>query len=155
MGGLEREGDAEWTEFLSYRAWASGSSFSVSRTNFDAVGGFCEQLNKFQDVDFWVRCAHELGAAYTLLNSHTNYSVTAGPSVSKVTTQVEENLSRLFDGWPFATPEQRAAFSSHAYLTAAEVTPWPKSVDLFNKAHWPVSKPFFWKSLYQSLRRSA
>jgi glycosyltransferase involved in cell wall biosynthesis len=155
MGGLDREGDADWTEFLSYRAWASGSSFSVSRENYDAVGGFAERLNKFQDVDFWVRCAHELGAAYTLSASYTNYSVSEAPSVSKVTSQVEENLSRLFEGWPFASPEQLATFSSHAYLTVAEVTPWPKSVDLFKKAHWPVSKPFFWKSLYQSLRRSA
>jgi glycosyltransferase involved in cell wall biosynthesis len=154
-GGLDREGDADWTEFLSYRAWASGSSFSVSRKNFDAIGGFSERLNKFQDVDFWVRCAHECGQAHTLPASYTYYSVSERPSVSKVSTQVDENLSRLFEGWTFASEEQLSAFASHAYLTAAEVTPWPKSVSLFKKAHWPVSKRFFWKSLYQSLRRSA
>ncbi len=154
-GGLDRLGPATWTSFLSYRAWASGSSFSVPRKNFEAISGFREDLTKFQDVDFWIRCGHECGRAYTLQAPLTFYSISDQPTVSKSTDQVEENLERLFDGWPFVSSEQKAAFASHAYLTVAEVTPWPKSVDLFKKAHWPVSKSFFWKSLYQSLRRSA
>jgi GT2 family glycosyltransferase len=156
-GGLDREGPAEWTEFLSHHAWASGSSFSVRREEYDRVGGFNERLRKFQDVDFWVRCAHACGPAYTLDASHTFYSVSGAPSVSKSTAAVEENLAALFEGWPFATNEQKSGFASHAYLTVAEVTPWPASVDAFRKAHWPVTKPFFWKCLVQSLgaRRSA
>lgn len=154
-GGLDREGPADWTEFLSHHAWASGSSFSVRRTTYDSVGGFNERLTKFQDVDFWVRCAHAAGPAYTLRASYTNYSISDLPTVSKSTAQVDENLARLFEGWPFASEEQRATFASHTYLTVAEVTPWPKSVELFKRAHWPLTKPFFWKCLYQSLRRSA
>jgi glycosyltransferase involved in cell wall biosynthesis len=154
-GGLEERGEAAWQEFLCYRAWASGSSFSVSRENYDKVGGFSENLNKFQDVDFWVRCAHECGPAFSLGDSYTNYRLSSSPTVSKTTTNIEQNLDDLFKNWPFIDEEQKHAFASHAYLTAAEVTPWPRSVDLFKKAHWPVTKPFFWKSLYQSLRRSA
>lgn len=154
-GGLDREGSAEWYEFLSHHAWASGSSFSVLKQTYDEVGGFNPELNKFQDVDFWIRCAHAIGPAHCLRDSLTNYRLTGGPSVSKTTSQIEANLESLFKGWPFTTRDQRDAFASHAYLTAAEVTPWPKSVDLFKKAHWPLSRRFFWKSLYQSLRRSA
>jgi glycosyltransferase involved in cell wall biosynthesis len=154
-GGLDRDGRAKWYEFLSHHAWASGSSFSVTRENFERVAGFNESLNKFQDVDFLVRCGHECGPATCLSSSLTNYRLSHGPSVSKTTSQIEENLSNLFAGWPFASEEQRASFASHAYLTAAEVTPWPASVDLFKKAHWPVSRRYFWKCLYQSFRRSA
>jgi glycosyltransferase involved in cell wall biosynthesis len=154
-GGLDRTGAAEWHEFLSYRAWASGSSFSVLRTTYDRIGGFREDLNKFQDVDFWVRCAHECGAAHALAQPLTYYRLSDAHTVSKTTTGIEQNLTALFSGWPFVTNEQRDAFASHAFLTAAEVTPWPQSVEMFKKAHWPLSRRFFWKSLYQSLRRSA
>ena len=155
MGGLARSGSAEWHEFLDYRSWASGSSFSVRRATYDVVGGFREDLNKFQDVDFWVRCAHECGAATTIAQSLTYYRLSESHTVSKTTAGMDENLSRLFSGWPFVSDEQRGAFASHAFLTAAEVTPWPQSVELFKKAHWPLSRRFFWKSLYQSLRRTA
>jgi glycosyltransferase involved in cell wall biosynthesis len=156
-GGLDREGLAPWSEFLSHKSWASGSSISVLRSNFDRVGGFNERLNKFQDVDFVVRCAHACGPAYTLAESYTRYSVSGAPSVSKTTTKVEENLATLFEGWPFASDEQRRAFASHAFLTVAEVMPWPASVAAFRKAGWPLGRRFFWKSLYQSFhaRRSA
>ncbi len=154
-GGLDRDGSAEWQEFLCHHAWASGSSFSVKKAAFMAIGGFNPGLRKFQDVDFWVRCAHANGPAKCLRESYTNYRVSDAASVSKSTDQIEQNLEILFAGWPFTSKEQRQAFASHAYLTAAEVTPWPKSVDLFRKAHWPLSRRFFWKSLYQSLRRSA
>jgi glycosyltransferase involved in cell wall biosynthesis len=155
MGGLARYGAAEWHEFLSYRAWASGSSFSVLRSNYERIGGFREDLNKFQDVDFWVRCAHACGPAFTLAQPLTYYRLSEAHTVSKTTTGMEGNLARLFEGWPFVTDEQRDSFASHAYLTAAEVTPWPQSVEMFKKAHWPLSRRFFWKSLYQSLRRTA
>ena len=156
-GGVADEGLVEWEGFLSHHAWASGSSFSTTRENFASVGGFNERLNKFQDVDFWVRCAERCGPAYALSASYTNYRLSDGPSVSKTTGFMEENLCTLFEGWPFASEDQRAAFASHAYLTAAEVTPWPDSVEYFKKAHWPVTKRFFWKCLYQSLhaRRTA
>lgn len=150
-GGLDRTGPVDWQEFLSYRSWASGSSPSVARANFDAIGGFSERLNKFQDVDFMVRCAYACGPAHTLSESYTCYSVSASPSVSKSTAQIGENLAALFSGWPFASEDQKASFASHAYLKAAEVTPWPRSVAYFKKAHWPVSRRFFWKCLLQSL----
>jgi glycosyltransferase involved in cell wall biosynthesis len=154
-GGISQKGDAEWTAFLSHRAWASGSSFSVTRSNYDQVGGFNENLNKFQDVDFWVRCAHDCGPAYCLGEPFTNYRLSESSTVSKTTSRLEENLAALFAGWHFVSSEQKESFASHAYLTAAEVTPWPASVDLFKKAHWPVTRRFFWKSLFQSLRRTA
>lgn len=153
-GGIAEKGEADWTAYLSHHSWASGSSFSVTRENYDRVGGFCERLNKFQDVDFWVRCAHECGSAYNLGEQLTNYRLSSSPTVSKTTSRIEENLSALFANWPFVDADQRQKFASHAYLTAAEVTPWPKSVELFKKAHWPVTRRFFWKSLYQSLRRT-
>lgn len=152
-GGLDRDGEAGWEQFLSHKAWASGSSFSVGRDCYWSVGGFNEALNKFQDVDFWVRSAHECGPAQTMRSSHTNYRLSSGGTVSRTTSFIEENLLAVFVGWPFATEEQKARFRSHAYLTAAEVTPWPSSVEFFRKAHWPVSRRFFWKCLYQSLRQ--
>lgn len=156
-GGLDRDGTADWQEFLSHKSWASGSSFSVRRTSFDKIAGFNERLNKFQDVDFLVRCAQACGPARTMSASHTFYSVSHAPSVSKTTARVDENLSELFAGWPFANDEQKRAFASHAYLTVAEVIPFPASVQAFRKAGWPIGRRFFWKSLYQSInaRRSA
>ncbi|HXH61266.1 MAG TPA: glycosyltransferase family A protein [Fimbriimonadaceae bacterium] len=153
--GLNYDGPSEWRYFLSHNAWASGSSFSVTADNYNRVGGFREQLNKFQDVDFILRCAHECGDAYNISRSYTNYSISDAPSVSKTTEQIEQNLQALFKGWPFVNDGEKEAFASHAYLTAAEVTPWPQSVEFFKKAHWPVTHRFFWKCLYQSLRRRA
>ncbi|MCH7945130.1 MAG: glycosyltransferase family 2 protein, partial [Armatimonadetes bacterium] len=151
-GGLDSDGEACWQAFLSYRAWASGSSFSVRRECYWKAGGFNEALSKFQDVDFWVRSAHLCGAAHTMSGSHTNYQLTTGASVSKSTSFIEENLAAVFEGWPFASEAQKGRFRSHAFLMAAEVTPWPQSVEYFKKARWPLGRRFFWKCLYQSMR---
>ncbi len=151
LGGLAEERLAEWHEFLSYRAWASGSSFSVRREVYARIDGFNEHLNKFQDVDFWIRAAHEFGPAYCIGRALTNYRLTSGPSISKTTADIEANLAALFEKWPFANALQMEGFRRHAYLTAAEVTPWPKSLEYFSKAHWPLTKRFFWKSLLGSI----
>jgi glycosyltransferase involved in cell wall biosynthesis len=151
-GGLDHEGPLGWEAFLSHRAWPSGSGFSVLRECYHKVGGFNEGLNKFQDVDFWIRASHACGPIYTMRHSLTNYRLSCSPTVSKTTALLERNLQVLFEGWPFASEEQKAGFRSHSYLMAAEVTPWPASVAYFRKAHWPVGKRFFWKSLFHSLR---
>lgn len=150
-GGIAEERHADWSEFLGYRAWASGSSFSVLSETFRMVGGFNERLTKFQDVDFWVRAAHAAGPAYSLGRSYTNYRLSDAPTVSKGASNIESNLRCLFEGWPFATEAQRSAFASHAYLTAAEVTKWPASVALFSMAHWPIGRRYFWKCLVRSV----
>ena len=153
-GGLAGPGEAGWERYLSHKAWASGSSFSVGRECYWSIGGFNEDLNKFQDVDFWIRSAYECGAAYTLSESLTNYRLSEGGSVSRTTDFIEENLVTLFAGWPFVTAQQSEAFRSHAYLMAAEVTPWSASVEYFKRARWPVGRRYFWKCLFHSLRLS-
>ncbi|MCH8977629.1 MAG: glycosyltransferase family 2 protein [Armatimonadetes bacterium] len=155
-GGLDSDGEAQWDAFLSHKAWASGSSFSVHRECYWKTGGFNEALSKFQDVDFWVRSAQRCGPAHTMSVSLTNYRLSSDASVSRSTSFIEENLSAIFAGWPFATEDQKDRFRSHAFLTAAEVTPWPESVAYFQKARWPIGRRFFWKCLRQSLlaRRS-
>ena len=139
-GGLDREGEATWDAFLIHKAWASGSSFSVTKESYWNVGGFNEALSKFQDVDFWVRSAHACGPAHTMSASHTNYQLSSGASVSRSASFIEENLAAVFKGWPFATEDQKDRFRSHAFLMAAEVTPWPKSVAYFQKARWPIGR---------------
>jgi len=151
-GGLDHEGPLSWGAFLSHKAWPSGSGFSVRKECYWSVAGFNEGLNKFQDVDFWVRASHACGDVYTMRDSLTNYRLSESGSVSRTTAFIEENLQVLFAGWPFATEEQKERFRSHAYLMAAEVTPWPASVAYFREAHWPVGRRFFWKSLLHSLR---
>lgn len=151
-GGIDARGEAGWERYLYYKSWACGSSFSVKRDSYWEIGGFNDSLNKFQDVDFWVRCAHARGPAFTMPESFTNYQLSGGATVSKTTAFIEENLQAAFEGWPFATGSQKEQFRSHAYLTAAEVTPWPASISYFREAHWPVSRRFFWKCLFQSLK---
>lgn len=153
MGGLDYEGELDWTAMLSHKAWPSGSSFSVPANTYWKVGGFNENLRKYQDVDFWVRCSHACGPIYNIQESFTNYLLLEG-SVSKSTGFVEENLDVLLEGWPFATEAQKQRFRSHAFLMAGEFSPWPKAFDYFRKAHWPVHRKYFWKCFINSLRAS-
>ncbi|MCH7903658.1 MAG: glycosyltransferase family 2 protein [Armatimonadetes bacterium] len=150
-GGKDFDGEVEWQTFLSHQAWAGGSSFSVTKENYWRVNGFNEKLQKFQDVDFWLRCAFECGPARTISKSYTNYRLSES-GVSRKTESIEQNLSDLFSGWPFVSSEQKRAFRSYAFLLAAEFTPWPDSVPYFRKAHWPVLQRYFWKCVIQSFR---
>jgi hypothetical protein len=102
VGGKGPEAWLDWQDLLDYRNWTSGSSFSVAKGRFVQVGGFNERLLKLQDVDFWVRCAHEAGPAYRLPSPLTLYHQSPG-SITGRRLELESYLPVLFAGWPFAT----------------------------------------------------
>lgn len=152
-GGLNREGAMRWRDFLSHRAWPSGSGFSVSKENYWKVGGFNEKLTKFQDVDFWVRCAAHCGDAYNINEELTRYRLVAG-SVSKTTKNQDENLRNLLEKWDFADKNDRNLFLQVANLMMAEQNRWPEALKYLSRAHWPIGNRFFWKCAIVSLKRT-
>lgn len=152
-GGLDMDGYLDWRGFLNHKAWPSGSGFSVPAENYWKVNGFNEKLGKYQDVDFWVRCAEACGPAYQMSAVLTHYLLVQG-SVSKRIIDPEANLKTLFDGWPFATAVDKARFRSLAYLIAAGATRWPDALKHLSRAGWPVSRRFFWRCLLVSLKRT-
>lgn len=151
FGGRDTEGPAEWREFLSHRAWPSGSGFSVLRENYWRVGGFNEKLIRFQDVDFWVRVAAELGPPHTILDVLTNYLLMEG-SVSKSLANMDGNLENLLAGWPFASAADRRQIRSIAYMIALRQSAWPEAGKHLLKTGFPVQNRYLWGSLLQSLK---
>lgn len=154
MGGLDRTGPIAERELLSHRAWPSGSGFSVLRESYWKVNGFNENLRKWQDVDFWLRCVHALGNGYCIAESYTNYLLVTG-SVGKSTKDLEENLTRLRSSLSFLSESDWQSFSRYAYLQAAEFTPFPRSIRLFMRAGCQFSNRYYWKCVLSSLRRGA
>lgn len=150
--GRRVEGFFEWQEIINHRHWPSGSGFSVTREAYWSVGGFNESLIKFQDVDFWVRCAHA-NPAYSLNEELTHYRIVEG-SVSKQTKNHEPNLANVLKGWPFATDSEKRAFEQIAWMMMAERSKWPLALQYLAKAGSPVGNRFFWKCLVMSFRRT-
>jgi glycosyltransferase involved in cell wall biosynthesis len=144
LHGKGPEGPLSWRRLLDRKNWTSGSSMSVSRRGFALAGGFNEALVALQDVDFWIRCAHANGDAYRIAESHTNYRLTPN-SVSRRPKPVEENLERMFVGWPFADEAARREVRRTVLLNVTRRTPLPGSLRYFAKAGWPVALPFFWR----------
>lgn len=152
--GAGPDGSVPWDAFLDWTTWTSGSSFSVSRERYLALGGFREELVSQQDVDFWVRCAALLGPAQRISRPHTFYRLSPN-GVSKRPRDVEGNLRTLVSGWPFATEEQREGFFQLMALTAAGFTPFPGCLRYLRLAGWPVHRAKFWRALARSLRDAA
>jgi glycosyltransferase involved in cell wall biosynthesis len=151
--GRAEPGTRNWRDLLSHRAWPTGSGFSVTREAYDAVGGFNPALSKYQDVDFWVRCAHRLGSWTQLDNVLTDYRVSPG-SVSKRTDGHEASVTAMLAGWPFATEDDKQRIRRVANLMMAEQQAFPGSLAYLNRAGWPVTMRFFWKCLYVSIKRT-
>lgn len=152
--GAGGDGQVPWEAFLQWTTWASGSSFSVPKATYAAVGGFREELVSQQDVDFWVRTAEAYGPAWRLSASHTLYQLSPG-GVSKTPLAVSQNLRTLLEGWPFATESQKREFFVLMALTAAGFTPFPRCVEYLRLAGWPVHRPKFWRAIARSLRDAA
>jgi len=153
IAGLPGYGALRWQDLLNHKAWPTGSGFSVRKRHYDAVGGFNEQLTKFQDVDFWIRCIAENGDGYQIGDVLTRYRLSPG-SVSKSAVRTDENLLAMFERWPFASADDRAAMKRIAFLLAAEQSSWPEALRYLTKAGWPINRRFFWKSLLVSLKRT-
>lgn len=152
--GQGPDGPVPWQAFLQWTTWTSGSSFSVPRDRYLALGGFREELVSQQDVDFWVRCAEAMGPAERISAAHTIYTLSPN-GVSKRPREVEANLHTLLAGWPFASEAQRGEFFQLMALTAAGFTPFPGCLRYLRLAGWPVHRPKFWRALARSLRDAA
>ncbi len=152
--GEGAEGPVPWEAYLSWQTWTSGSSFSVPKARYEALGGFNESLVSQQDVDFWVRCAHRFGPAHRLADPQTFYRLSPG-GVSKKPRDVEANLHRLFEGWPFASETQKTDFRRLMLLTAAGFSRFPEALRYYRLAGWPMGSLKFWRSMARSLVRTA
>jgi glycosyltransferase involved in cell wall biosynthesis len=152
--GAGPEGLVAWEKYLLWTTWTSGSSFSVPKEHYSALGGFNETLLSQQDVDFWVRCAHAYNGAYRIGQSYTCYRLSPG-GVSKQPKDVAANLERLLGTWPFATSEQKREFFQQMALTAAGFTRFPASLQYFKLAGWPLTRGKFYRALARSLMRTA
>lgn len=152
MGGIDRDGAVEWNELLSHRSWVSGSGFSVPKEKYWAIGGFNEKLLKWQDVDFWVRLTYQQGNAEMISKSLTNYLLVTG-SVGKSTANLEKNIQNLFESWQFLPEQAKTKFAKFAYLSAAEFTPFPKSLPLLARAGFQAGNRYYWKCVLSSIRR--
>lgn len=153
VGGLDGGGMKPWQALLSHRAWPSGSGFSVSREAYWRVSGFNEELTKFQDVDFWVRCAQASGGYWNLDRVLTRYRQNS-VSVSRSTANHEKNLAAMLSGWPFATDLEKKAITQVAMLMMAERSRFPGSLNYLAKAGWPIGSRFFWKCLLVSINNA-
>lgn len=149
--GRGPDGPLPWTAFLDRRQWAGGSTFSVRRETYLAIGGCHEGLTMLQDVDLWVRLAAHAGPAWRVNPSRTWYTRSPG-GVSRSPARVAENIARAVAGWPFASPRDRERFASLVWLNAADVTPFPASLALLRHARSRVAEPRFWRALWRSWR---
>lgn len=151
--GRAPAGTRDWRDLLSHRAWPTGSGFSVTKSAYDAVGGFNPVLTKYQDVDFWIRCAARLGTWHQIDEVLTDYRVSPG-SVSKRTEGHEESVNAMLAGWPFATEDEKQRIRRVANLMMAEQQRFPGSIAYLRRAGWPVTMRFFWKCLLVSIKRT-
>lgn len=144
------EGLVPWEEYLVWTTWTSGSSFSVPRERYLQLGGFNESLVSQQDVDFWVRAAHAYGGAYRIGQSYTRYRLSPG-GVSKQPKDVQANLQRVLNNWPFASKKQKREFFVQMALTAAGFSRFPKSLEYLKLAGWPIWRGKFYRALGRSI----
>ena len=133
-----------WTHFLNWRAWTSGSSFSIRRDRYWELGGFNEELIALQDVDFWIRAAQAYGSAERIPIPLTFYRVSPR-SVSKTPNKVSNNLQAAFRGWPFLSERQKTEFARQVFLTAARWSNFNTGRRYLAEAGWPVHRMKFWK----------
>lgn len=153
-GGLDRDGDLTYQDLLSHRAWPSGSGFSVPRDKYWAVGGFNENLLKYQDVDFWIRITSHFGKSYQMRDELTHYLLVPG-SVSKKVINLQANLSNLFESWEgYVTEKDKARFTELAHLMAAEQIPFPRSIKHLLAAKSYLSDRYYYKCLLSSLKKT-
>ncbi|MBL8087057.1 MAG: glycosyltransferase family 2 protein [Chthonomonas sp.] len=153
LGGLPVSGELPWRRLLNHKAWPSGSGFSVLREAYWGVGGFNPELTKFQDVDFWVRCAAHCGTFINLPEVLTRYRIVRG-SVSKVVRRHEQNLETMLSGWDFAADSDKKKMRALADLLAAEFLPWPDALRHLVRARSMVANRYYWKCVLGSLRRT-
>lgn len=149
--GRGPDGDLPWEAFLDRRQWAGGSTFSVRRDAYQAVGGCNPALTMLQDVDLWVRLAAAHGPARRANPSRTWYTRSPG-GVSRTPARIAENVAAAVAGWPFADARARERFASLVWLNAADVTPFPASLPLLRRAASRWAEPRFWRALLRSLR---
>jgi len=152
IAGRLPSGRHDWKALINHRAWPTGSGFSVLRQAYQDVGGFNEKLIKFQDVDFWVRCAAKFGF-FQVDEILTRYRLREG-SVGKGTQRHEENLETMLSGWLFATEDEKQRMRRVAHLLLSEQLRWPESLHWMRKAGFPLGNRFFWKCLIVSLKRT-
>lgn len=134
-----------WSHFLDWRAWASGSCFSLRRQIVEGHDAFDERLIALQDVDFWVRTAHRCGSATRLEAPYTYYRIMPR-SVSRAPRNVAANLDNVLANWPFLSESQRVAFRRQTFLTAARFSGLKNGIGYLGLAGWPIGTAKFWKA---------
>jgi len=153
LNGAGPEGLLDWRALTDHKNWTSGSSFSVDRQSYRDMGGFSERLSKTQDVDFWVRCAHRFGPAYRAAECRTLYHQSPLTITSRP-VDPDSYLPTLFEGWPFAGPQERANVTRICYLNLVRLQTLGPAFRALGKAGWPMNRAIAWKYLVFALRNS-
>jgi glycosyltransferase involved in cell wall biosynthesis len=141
-----------YRDFTSRRYWYGGSTFSVSRAEFDAIGGFREELTSQQDLDFWIRFTREAGPALVLGTSYTNYYMNPW-SLSRNPAGVVANMRQLLAGLPFLSAWDRRRFWCHVMFNSADQLPFPRSVPFLMRAMDRIWDPRFTKAVVRSFAK--
>lgn len=150
--GPALNGPIEYKKFLSRTYWYGGSAMSVRRDKLDAIGGWREELPSQQDVDVWLRLAHENGPGFVMADSLTFYLQSTG-SLSRTPKTVEKNLGILLSGLPFLSHNEKRQLWSHVIFTAADNLPISKAWPYLRTATDRILDPRFLKSVIRSLRK--
>jgi glycosyltransferase involved in cell wall biosynthesis len=147
------DGPLRYQSFLSRSYWYGGSSFSVSRSRLEEIGGWREELRSQQDIDLWLRLAFRHGPCYVLGKSYTWYRLTAG-STSRSPKNVLENLDVLTRGLSFLSYSQRRKLRSQVIFTAADNLRPNTALPLLARAADRFYDPRFIKAIARSFRNA-
>ncbi|MCX7799098.1 MAG: glycosyltransferase family 2 protein [Fimbriimonadales bacterium] len=153
LSGPALGGPIGWRQVCGRTYWYGGSTASVRRETFEAVGGFREELSSQQDLDFWIRVLHRCGEGWVLPSQHTFWLCHPG-SLSHNPHGVLENLERLLRGLEFLPRSDAARLRSHVLFNAADNLPLGSALPLLARALDRAYDPRFAKALFRSLRRT-
>lgn len=142
----------DYRGFLKRRFWYGGSSFSTLRRNLAEIDGWREELRSQQDIDLWLRLAHEIAPAFVMGSSHTWYLQTSG-STSRRPNLVLANLDVLVKGLPFLSGFEKRTLRSHVIFTAADNLPLGQALPLLSKAWDRCYDPRFLKAIARSFAK--
>ena len=141
-----------WEDMTDHQSWTCGSAFSISASHYEKVGGFNEALPAMQDVEFWIRAAHELGPGLNLGEVLTIYYQTGG-SVSKAPRDVSAQMARLRASMPFLGTKHERALANTLHFQNALNAGFPGCLRHFAAAGWPVGDPRLLRYLAITIKR--
>ncbi len=153
LSGPALGGPILWRHVCGRTHWYGGSTASVVRDTFEAVGGFREELPSQQDLDFWIRVLFHRGPGWVLDQPYTFWLCHPG-SLSRNPRRVVENLHLLLQGLQFLPRADAARLRSHVLFSAADNLPLWKAVPLLVRALDRAYDPRFAKALVRSCLRT-